>query len=92
MQVISASEKVDVEEIMFDLEAETFILELILKYGHFIDVLDDIKQRAFLILVFFRRSHIVYRLVGLRVLDWLLALVSYCVLFLVLLAFLIYQS
>ena len=46
MQVATIDERNDVEEIMFDLEAETFILELILKYGHFIDVLDDIKQRA----------------------------------------------
>ena len=58
MQVISASEKVDVEEIMFDLEAETFILELILKYGHFIDVLDDIKQRALDNITDYQRQHL----------------------------------
>lgn len=58
MQVVNASEKVDVEEIMFDLEAETFILELILKYGHYIDVLDDIKQRALDNITAYQRQHL----------------------------------
>lgn len=58
MQVVNASEKVDVEEIMFDLEAETFILELILKYGHYIDVLDDIKQRALDNITDYQRQHL----------------------------------
>ena len=58
MQVAIVEEKSDVEEIMFDLEAETFILEQILKYGQFVDVLDDIKQRALDNITDYQRQHL----------------------------------
>lgn len=58
MQVATIDERNDVEEILLDLEAETFILELILKYGHFIDVLDDIKQRALDNITDYQRQHL----------------------------------
>lgn len=58
MQVVSVSVSNDIEKIMFDLEAETFILELILKYGHYIDVLDDIKQRALDNITDYQRDHL----------------------------------
>ena len=44
MQVATIDERNDVEEIMLDLEAETYLLELIMKYGRFIDVSNNARE------------------------------------------------
>lgn len=58
MQVVSVSDSNDIEEIMFDLEAETYILELLMKCSHFIETKDDVKQRALDNITDYQRQHL----------------------------------
>ena len=58
MQVATIDERNDVEEIMLDLEAETYLLELIMKYGRFIDVSNNAKERALDNITDYQRQHL----------------------------------
>lgn len=58
MQVATIDERDDVEEIMLDLEAETYLLELIMKYGRFIDVSNDARERALDNITGYQRQHL----------------------------------
>lgn len=58
MQVVSASDYCDIEEIIFDLEAETYILELLMKRPQYIEVSDDVKQRALDNITDYQRQHL----------------------------------
>lgn len=58
MQVATFEEKTDVEGIMLDLEVDTFMLELILKYGHYIDVDEEVKERALDTITDYQRQHL----------------------------------
>ena len=58
MQVATIDERNDVEEIMLDLEAETYLLELIMKYGRFIDVSNNARERALDNITDYQRQHL----------------------------------
>ena len=58
MQVATIDERNDVEEIMLDLEAETYLLELIMKYGRFIDVSNIARERALDNITDYQRQHL----------------------------------
>lgn len=58
MQVATIDERNDVEEIMLDLEAETYLLELIMKYGRFIDVSNNARERALDNIIDYQRQHL----------------------------------
>lgn len=58
MQVATIDERNDVEGIMLDLEAETFILELIMKYGRFVDVSNNARERALDNITDYQRQHL----------------------------------
>lgn len=58
MQVATIEERDDVEEIMLDLEAETYLLELIRQYGRFIDVSNNARERALDNITDYQRQHL----------------------------------
>lgn len=58
MQVATIDERNDVEEIMLDLEAETYLLELIMKYGRFVDVSNNARERALDNITDYQRQHL----------------------------------
>lgn len=58
MQVATIDERNDVEEIMLDLEAETYLLELIMKYGRFVDVSNIARERALDNITDYQRQHL----------------------------------
>lgn len=58
MQVATIDERNDVEEIMLDLEAETYLLELIMKYGRFVDVSNNARERALDNITGYQRQHL----------------------------------